>query len=278
MKNNDNAMTCVIKADLFKLKKHKSVYIGLAVMFAMILIVYCIYWIGTAIIENAHPADQSALEMQQELLKLLSPLGRQSLAGFSETCSMSLFVSIIACIFIGKEFSNGTMRIAVSRGANRIRLYFSKWISLAVLTVAYYVIVILVCGIFTAIKGYGLPFDGAQFGLLMRCFALQLLCNLSTMSIVVMIAFLCRSSGASLGATIGAYIALSMIFGIAATVSGLSGNADWIMFMPLQQGTVASSLAKFSATELCAVLIMPVAYAAIATSIGIITFIKRDIK
>lgn len=278
MKNNDNRMTCTLKADLFKLKKHKSVYIGLAVMFAMILIVYCIYWIGMAILKNANPADQSALEMQQELLNILTPMGRQSLAGFSETCSISLFVAIIACIFIGKEFSNGTMRISVSRGANRVQLYFSKWLSLALLIVIYSVFAILVCGIFTAIKGYGIPFNGEQFGILLRCFALQLLCNLSTMSIVVMIAFLCRSSGASLGAAIGAYIALSMIFGIATTVSGLSGNTDWIMFMPMQQGTVASYLTNYTATELCAVLIMPIVYGGISTAIGLCTFIKRDIK
>ncbi len=277
MKNTDG-MVCALKSDLFKLKKHKSVWIGLAVMFGIILLVYCIYWIGMAIIGNMEPTDAEAIMMKDQMLEILSPLGYASLAGFSDTCSMSLFVAIIACLFVGKDFSNGAIRVSVSRGTNRTQLYFSKWLSLAVLIVIYSVFAIIVCGIFTAFKGIGVPFTGAHFAVLVRNFALQLLCNLATMSIVLMLIFLCRSSGASLGATIGIYIAFSIIFSIASTVGSMSGNSDWIMFMPLQQIIVASSTAKLTVAQICAVIIMPLVYGGIATAIGLCTFLKRDIK
>lgn len=277
MRNTDG-MICTLKSDLFKLKKHKSVWIGTAVMFAIILIVYCIYWVGMSLISNIEAVDEEAVLMKEQLLQVLEPLGRGSLAGFSETCAMTLFVAIIACLFVGKDFSNGAMRLTVSRGANRVHLYFSKWITLAALIVMYSVFALIVCGIFTSFKGYGIPFNGAQFGLLMRCFALQLICNLSTMSIVLMLTFLCRSSGASLGATIGIYIVFSIVFSIAETVGAMNGSTDWIMFMPLQQISVASSLDKLNATQLCAVLIMPIVYGVISTLVGLFTFLKRDIK
>jgi len=278
MKNTDG-MICALKADLFKLKKHKSVWIGMAVMFVIILLVYCMYWIGLGLVEKITiPDDPDAFAAQQEAIALLTPLGRTCLAGFSDTCALTLFVAIITCLFVGKDFSNGAVRIEVSRGANRTQLFFSKWISLALLVVFYSVFAILICGLFTSFKGYGEPFTAQQFGLLMRCFALQILYGLSCMSIVLMLAFLCRSSGASLGATIGGSIAISIIFGLASTIGSMNGNTDWVMFMPLQQSAVASSMEKYTAAQLCAVIIMPIVYGAISTAIALLTFLKRDIK
>lgn len=278
MMNND--MICLLKADLFKLKKHKSVWIGVAVMFAMILLQFSIYWLGLMAIDSFSGIEEADPESANAAVGALKMIGRTMLADYSGTAMISLLTLIITCIFIGKEFSNGTVRILVSRGSNRIKLFFSKWISLACLIAAYSVFAFLVCGIFTSFKGYGIPFTGHEFGMLMRCFVLQILCNLSSMSIALMIAFLVRSSGGSIGACIGFYIGFSIVLGILSTVSIFSGNmnTDWVIFMPLQQSSIAGSLGKLSTMQTCAVSIMPIVYGAIAIAIGLVTFLKRDIK
>lgn len=271
MKNND--MLCALQADLFKLKKHKSVWIGMAVMFAVILLSYCIYWAALML--------PSILTDGESVIVLpISALNRAMLASHSENGMLSFLTLIITCIFIGKEFSNGSFRIMVSRGANRIKLYFSKWITLACLVAAYSVFAFVISGIFTSFTSYGVEFTANEFGLLMRCFFLQLLCNLSVMSIVVMLAFLIRSSGGSLGAGIGLFIALSVVLSIVDAVAMFNPNinSDWIIFMPLQQSSVATSLEQLATNELCAVLIMPIVYIALSIAIGLLTFIKRDIK
>ncbi|MDE5601703.1 MAG: ABC transporter permease [Clostridia bacterium] len=275
---NNNDMTRLIQSDLFKLKKHKSVWIGMAVMFAIILFQFCIYWIAMLVTDEAGSIVDG--EDMQIVITAAYALGRGILAGYSDTAMISLLALIITCIFIGKEFSSGWMRVTVSRGANRIKLYFSKWLSLASLILVYSVFAFLVCGIFTSFRGYGIEFDGHQFGLLMRCFFLQILCNLSAMSIAMMIAFLMRSSGGSLGVCIGLSIGFNLIISIVHGVSMLNGNIspDWITFMPLQQTTVAASLEQLTATQICAVVIMPIVYTAIAMAVGLISFIKRDIK
>lgn len=274
MRNTDG-MLCTLKSDLFKLKKHKSIWIGLVLMFVLILFAYCAYWLGLSFLTKAEfPSDLDQFITQQQFIKL----GLSNLTNFSEVCGLTLFVAIIACLFIGKDFSNGAIRLCVSRGANRVHLYFSKWISLAMLTIAYSVIAIIVCGIFTAIKGYGETFTAHHFRLLIRCFVLQTLCNLSTMSIVVMLAFLCRSSGSSLGATIGGAIVISLIAGLITGLGSLGSDSSWIYFMPLQQNSVAGLTVNYNAAQLCAVIIMPIVYGAIATAIGLISFLKRDIK
>lgn len=275
---NNNDMTRLIQSDLFKLKKHKSVWIGMAVMFAIILFQFCIYWIAMLVTDEAGSIVDG--EDMQIVITAAYALGRGILAGYSDTAMISLLTLIITCIFIGKEFSSGWMRVTVSRGANRIKLYFSKWLSLACIILVYSVFAFLVCGIFTSFRGYGIEFDGHQFGLLMRCFFLQILCNLSAMSIAMMIAFLMRSSGGSLGVCIGLSIGFNLIISIVHGVSMLNGNIspDWITFMPLQQTTVAASLEQLTATQICAVVIMPIVYTAIAMAVGLVTFIKRDIK
>ena len=273
-----NDMAYLIQSDLFKLKKHKSVWIGMAVMFAVILLQYCVYWfalLATDVAGAIAPDDEFQFAMAA-----VYALGRSLLAGYSDTAMVSLLTLIITCIFIGKEFSSGWVRVTVSRGANRIKLFFSKWISIACLILVYSVFAFLICGIFTSFKGYGIEFDGHQFGLLIRCFVLQILCNLSAMSIAMMLTFLIRSSGGSLGACIGLYIGFNLILSIVQAVSMMNGdiNSDWIMFMPLQQSAVASTLEELTTTQICAVAIMPIVYTAIAMTVSLLTFIKRDIK
>ncbi len=274
-----DGFACALKADLFKLRKMKSVWIGLAVMFALMLVLFSVCWILIAILNKMTPIDPSEAMEQQSTLFALSQLCDTFLASFSDTASISLFIAIITCLFVGKDFSNGAVRLQVARGANRTQLFFSKWVTLSILVVAYSAFAILVCGIFTAFNGYSVQFTAQHFGWLVRNFFLQVLCNISTMSIVLAIAYLCRSSGASLGATIGGAIALSIVFGLVASVGALGGGSiEWINFMPLEQTSIAGIMDKFTTSQLCAVIIMPIIYGAIAITVGLLSFLKRDIK
>lgn len=274
MRNTDG-MLCTLKSDLFKLKKHKSVWIGFAVMFVIMLLAYCVYWIGGDFLDAfLNPDDVASAELKNQFSNLSLTL----LADHADTCALSLFVMIITCLFVGKDFSNGAMRLSVSRGANRVQAYFSKWITLALLTVVYSVFSLVICGIFSAFKPFTEPFTAQTFGLLMRCFFLLLICNLSTMSIVLALAFLLRSSGASIGVTVGIYIAFSIVISLISTIGNLGADTDWVYFMPLQQNSIAGSMADYSTTEICAVAIMPLFYGVVSTVIGLLTFLKRDIK
>ncbi len=265
-------------SDLYKMKKLKSVWIGLILMFALTFLLYAMYWMGLSVIEKRiaeNPLDAETIQMQSMLISL----GHQLLMGFSSSGGMMLYIAIICGIFIGNDFSSGNIGIITARGGKRVQLYFSKWISIMLLTVIYCLFSLLISGIFTAFKGYGAPFTGKTFGTLMRCLSLQILAHMSAASIFIMISFLVRSAGASVGANIGIFIVLNLIFSIASTVVlSVGGNADFIMFMPLQQVDVAAKYSAYTTAELCAVIIMPIVYLALSTLIGATSFIKRDIK
>ncbi len=285
--SNDRFSMC-LASDLFRVKKLKSVFVALILMFLILFLTFAVCWVGSNLVSKVEVSETPSIEgetaptiTQEEkdgLLAALDSVINDSLMGSGAICLMEFLVMIITCIFVGKDFSNGTMRILVSRGANRVHLFISKWLTMAILVVAYSLFALLVSGILYAFKNDG-SFTGYDFGILMRCFSLQLLCNLASMTISLMIAFLCRSSGSALGVSIGLYIILSVALSIISTVVSLSGgNQDWMMFMPMQQMNVAASAGSYSTDQLCAVIIMPIVYIAIAFAVGVSTFVKRDIK
>ena len=134
-----NSMSNVMLADYYKLKKLKSVWIGLIVMFLLLLLGYCAYWAGIKIVESRpiNPADPEADIMKDQTIAYLGTIRTAMLYGSTSTVRIELFVAIIACIFIGKDFSCGATAIYTARGTKRAQTYFSKLFSLITLFVAF---------------------------------------------------------------------------------------------------------------------------------------------
>lgn len=270
MKNND--FTSLFKADLYRLYHLKCIYIAPAIMLALILINYAVMWTQNSLIEGA--------EIPNEIIgELLS--GKDMLFSASSYIDVGLFMAIICGIFIGGEFACGTVKLTVARGASRVEFYLSKWLTLCLLSVAYTLASFLICGILTAISGYGQTFDGGEFALLLRAISLQILIAIASTSIYVAIAFLTRTQGATIGTTIALYILVSVIseaIVIVALAEENYGLLDYAYFTPSLQLTNASSHDAYTTSQILQVILIPLAYVAAALGIGIPTFIKRDIR
>lgn len=277
MNNNSFAMT--LTGDFYRLKKLKSVWISLIIMFALIFLTFTIYWIGIKVIESQPPEQMPEID---STLQFMDSLIINMLYGSSSVANVELFIAIVACIFIGKDFSCGYITLTTARGTKRTDTYFSKWLSLVCLFVFYVCFALLVSGIFYAISGSPGGFTNAKFGTLMRNFALQLLAGIASVSLFVMINFLCRSSGTSIATSIAAYLLLSIIASVISTVLSVSDTSgtklDWTIFLPLQQMGIATSASKLTTAQIVAATVMPVVYTVASTLIGYFTFEKRDIK
>ncbi len=275
---NNNSFTLTLTSDFYRLKKLKSVWISLIIMFALIFFTFAIYWIGIKVIEGQAgdaPEMDGTMQFMNSLIVNL-------LYGSSSIANVELFIAIVACIFIGKDFSCGYIALTTARGAKRVSTYFSKWLSLVCLFVVYVCFALLVSGIFYAISGSPGEFTSANFGTLMRNFALQILAGIASVSLFVMINFLCRSSGTSIATSIAAYLLLRIIVSVIETVLSISDaggtKLDWTIFLPLQQMNISASADKLSTAQIVAATVMPVVYTAASTLIGYFTFEKRDIK
>lgn len=275
----DNSFSLALTSDVYRLRKLKSVWISLIIMFVLTFLSFAAYWIGIRIV-NATPPEQ-APEIGATV-HFLNAFATSMLFGASSTANVELFIAIVACIFIGKDFSCGYIALTTARGTKRVNTYFSKWLSLVCLLIVYMCFALLLSGIFFAISGSPGGFTGANFATLMRNFALQLLAGIASVSIFVMINFLCRSTGTSIATSIALYLLLNIIVSVITTILSIDNsdgnNLDWTIFLPMQQTSIATSADKLSTAEVVAATVMPIVYTAIATLIGYFTFEKRDIK
>ncbi len=275
---NNNSFALTLTSDFYRLKKLKSVWISFIVMFTLIFVTFAIYWIGIKVVEG-QAADAPEMD---GTMQFMNSLIINLLYGSSSIANVELFIAIVACIFIGKDFSCGYIALTTARGTKRANTYFSKWLSLVCLFVLYVCFALLVSGIFYAISGSPGGFTSAKFGMLMRNFALQILAGIASVSLFVMINFLCRSSGTSIATSIAAYLLLRIIVSVIETVLSISDaggtKLDWTIFLPLQQMNISASADKLSTAQIVAATVMPVVYTAASTLIGYFTFEKRDIK
>ena len=277
MKNNSFGLA--LTSDAYRLKKLKSVWVSLIIMFAAMFLTFTIYWIGIKMLNKLPPED--AVD-KDATVAFMETIITAALYNPSSVTFIEFLIAIVACIFIGKDFSCGYITLTTARGTKRANTYFSKWLSLVCLFFFYLCFAQIISGIFFAISGSPGGFTSAKFGMLMRNFGLQFLAGIATVSIFVMINFLCRSTGTSIATCITAYILLSVVVNVISTVimaNDTTGKKlDWTIFLPLQQMNIATSTAKLKNAELAAAIAMPIAYSTISTLIGYFTFKKRDIK
>ena len=264
-----NSFANTLASDFYKLGKMKSVYIGAAIMFLFILILF-----AASLVLKRLPDEED----DQAVLAVFG--GTFMLFNFASNANISLLVTIIIGIFVGKDFSNGTMRLAIARGTNRLQSYFSKLIVISVLIIGYMAGSLLVSGIFTAIVGYGAEFTGLMFARLIRTFALAFLALLSSASIYLMLAFLTRTSGGALGASIGIYLLIDVLVTILNAVGAIKNNGltEAVSYLPFQQLSLAGTDGAMSVGETMKLLFVPIGYTLLSSFVGIITFVKRDIK
>jgi ABC-2 type transport system permease protein len=272
MKTN-KSMLNMLDSDFFKLSKLKSVIIAPIVILVFILIYFALFkwqsdFLGT---------------MTQPMLEDASLKGKDFLFGAATYPDIGLFVAIIAGIYIGGEFSTGIMRTVIARGASRLQIYFSKLIAVITLSVAYTAFAFIICGILTAIIGYGEEFTALQFGLLVRSFVLQALVVVSLSSIFVMLSFLLRTQGAAIGVSLAVYFVVSLLVGIASAVAAVIGeDAQWlaetVKYIPSSQLSVAAYYGTYKIADLMRVIFVPIGYIIISTVIGVLTMLKRDVK
>lgn len=259
-------------SDYYKVGKLKSIIVAPIVMTLLILFNYSLLWIQADTLAGA--------EIPEGMLDYLYT-GKSMLFSASSYINLGLFIAIICGIFIGGEFKDGTLNTVIARGADRVAVYFSKWLTMVTLSVGFVLGSFLVCGILSAITGYGYAFTGTEFALLLRSLVLQLLVAVASTSVYVCIAFLARSQGATIGISLAMYFLISIIAAIFTVISQLT-DAEWLSYaasyFPSQQLTTACSSGELTTRQILEVVFVPLAYIAASIGLGLGTFCKRDIK
>jgi len=266
----DTAMTNILRSEFFRTSKIKSVYIAPILITALLLI--------TSLVFDVFAAQFEGAQIPAEVLDISGKgLVYQALSNSMTTT----FLAIIVSILVAGSFSNGAVRTYVSRGANRFSLYFSKLITVFTLSVALCLFSFFIAWIWVLILGYG-NIAAADIPPLIASMGMQLLVILGFVSLYTFFSFLLRSTGGSIGLSIGLFIFVSIAQGLILMLSAM-GNNLWMqdllqIFLSTQLSTAATAGGQLETWQYLCVTLVPLACIAVTTGLGLLSFKLRDIK
>lgn len=267
-------MVNLLRSEFYRTTKFKSIYIAPAIMFVVLLAVTLLFNFMMSQFEGAVIPDGAQMGM-------FYYSGKSLIYQAVSNSFATILIAIIISILVAGSFNNGSIKNYVSRGANRIKLYFSKLVLVLAIAVATSLLAFLFAGILSPIMGYGGEFTAKEFGGLMATIGMQTLVIIAYASLFLMIAVLLRSTGGAVGLSIAFIIFEGFVTGIFITV-GMSTGSKWmidsIQALLTTQATTAATIGTLETWEYLCVILIPLAYIAVTNAIALFSFIKRDIK
>ena len=203
---------------------------------------------------------------------------------------IQLLIAIFISIFVAGEFSNGTIKMIVSKGYSRSKIYWSKFISGIIAANVMTVIVVVVTTLLGCIIwGWNDPVTGAAAGAIdvLKFLLVQFALNTALTAMFIGFSMMFKSLGISIAVSIVMYSFGSVIFVLMdAVVNGLCQvleyNPSDLPFLPSEawivQAVANTSTLDMSNHDLIVGLVVSLVYGALFTFIGMWSFKKNDIK
>lgn len=267
-------MNKLLKADIYKLLKNKSLYICSLICLAFAPISILILNFAKNLSQNTELGQ----EMAEAGVSALT-IDFSSNIGSAFTGNTPIFVAIILSLFIASEFSLGTIKNTASKAYSRTKIYLSKWITMVVFSNILMILFALIYGILAyALWGYGTPGEGFMIELL-KMTGLQILLNTALTSVFTMLAILIRQGGGAIAVNICLITFAAQLVSLGEYIlQNITGNV--INLSQYLLTTTTNEVAGMNLTSdlITRSLIMSVVYIAASLFIGIYSFNKRDIK
>lgn len=212
-------MINILKAEFFKLRKSKALLICLIVLAGYIALEMGIMTSLSALLRNT-------VEGAEEILDMYGLTASSALRYFAnDFLILTIIATIIICGFYSGEHRYGLIKNSLCVGVSRNKVYFAKFLMTMIVSAAFYCIATFIyMAVLGIIGGWG-SVSAATF---MGFWFLELLLFLSLGALVFMFSMLTKSTGATIGITLGLVFLFNIlsVFGVyASVVPGLqTGN------------------------------------------------------
>ena len=262
-----------LKADFYKLKKSNWLWLMPIIIFGIMLLLYVLFLVLVRLYMtgDVDVDPTNTIPLDGEIL------GKYLMFTAPSESNLPIILMVATAIYVCTEFKSGMTKIRISRGANRVNMFFSKFIVMVgvavVYTVGAYVLSTLLSAIFFGIKG----FSAQDVGYFFRSIGITLYVNISIVSIYMMVAYLIRNLGGAIGACIGVYI----LGGVISSAGALFSEGiirDILNCIPSSLLTLAGSTGELSAANTIEVILVPFAFILICNIVSVFTFRDRDVK
>ena len=150
----------LVKFELSKLPRSLGFIICTVVMVVILFVNVLTMWgMGELMNELAEEMGELGGLLQYDMIT--------SVLQAANNASFTLIAGIVIAISVCSDFSQGTVKNIICRGYSRTQLYFSKLISITVMSVIMYFVAILFGFLFgVAFFGFSLPADNSWIGIL----------------------------------------------------------------------------------------------------------------
>lgn len=189
---------------------------------------------------------------------------------------MEILIGILVAALIAKEYSQGTIKNFLAYGKKREEFYLAKFVSMIVaIAIISAVMTILPTVVVTMMNGWGQEFEFSQVLGMVKTFVVSLTASSAVVALVMVIATLVKSNGATIGITVAVFIGVPTFAGF------LYGIYPWFdkiyEVLPFYNSALATSIKAGNADLLRALLIALVTIV-ISLFAGIRIFKAQDIK
>lgn len=189
---------------------------------------------------------------------------------------IEILIGILVAALMAKEYSQGTIKNFLAYGKRREEFYLAKFTAIVVaIAIILVVIAILPTIVVTIINGWGQTFEFSQLLGMIKTFIASLIASSAVAALVMVIATLVKSNGATIGITVAIFIGIPIFAGF------LYGIYPWFdrfyEVLPFYNSALATSIKAGNGDLLRSILIALVTIV-ISLLAGIRIFKSQDIK
>lgn len=189
---------------------------------------------------------------------------------------IEILIGILVAALMAKEYSQGTIKNFLAYGKRREEFYLAKFTAIVVaIAIILVVIAILPTIVVTIINGWGQTFEFSQLLGMIKTFIAALIASSAVAALVMVIATLVKSNGATIGITVAIFIGVPTFAGF------LYGIYPWFdrvyEVLPFYNSALATSVKAGNGDLLRSILIALVTIV-ISLLAGIRIFKSQDIK
>jgi ABC-2 type transport system permease protein len=263
-------MLNIIKSDFYKLIKSKAFWICV-----LICVGFSILSVGAyqAVMSNAL-ADPNHSEYTTMLKMEPIVSGAWTLEFFASMAFQFIVVGIFIATFLSPEFSHGTMKNVLSRGANRIKVFLSKFLvcsCASVLMTITYILALLLAG--TVVWGFNPNGIFSLIGLI-NALAVHSLLAIAFAALYTFISFSIRSYGIAMATIIMCVIMGGKIIGAIGSIVGMDSlDRFW-----LEWGVSSMSTYAPVSSDVMQAIFIALGWAIASIIAGSVLFKKLDVQ
>lgn len=281
-------MLNLIRSDVYKLRKAKSFWACVAISIALSVVLMFFfdftYKMMNTIPNQAEISDEALQENGLNISVGNIPMTYEDLNASSMLLSQfssdsSILIAVFISLFVGGEFSYGTIKNLASKNFSRTKIYLSKLL-VSIVAALFLTLLSVAASTLTgtALWGFGdVSSDFAQT--LVKGSLIQLLLITAFASLFVMISMLIRQNGGAIATN----VCIMEFSALAVMLGEMAMKKIFDKTVTLSNYLLSTNMNQIASQELTTKLItrsilVALGFFVITTTIGLISFNKRDIK